>query len=87
MQQTTNISQFFHILDAVAFVRGSVITPEGENDITIYSCCINGDTGDYYYKTYNNNQLSVVSMKKENLQASNLIQYELIDKQNIYKIN
>ncbi|HAP3574233.1 TPA: choloylglycine hydrolase family protein [Enterococcus faecalis] len=85
--EISNISQFFHILDAVAFVRGSVITPEGENDITIYSCCINGDTGDYYYKTYNNNQLSVVSMKKENLQASNLIQYELIDKQNIYKIN
>lgn len=73
-------------MDAVAFVQGSVITPEGKNDITIYSCCINGDSGDYYYKTYNNNQISVVSMKKENLDTSKLIQYELVTEQNIYEV-
>lgn len=85
--EKSNISQFFHILDAVSFVQGSVVTPEEKNDITIYSCCINGDSGDYYYKTYNNNQISVVSMKKENLDTSKLIQYELVTEQNIYEVN
>ena len=40
-----SVSEFFHILDSVVSVRGTVITAEGKYDITTYSTCINGDKG------------------------------------------
>ena len=46
------VVQFFHLLEGVAMVRGSVVTPEGREDITTYSCCISAGAGVYYYKTY-----------------------------------
>lgn len=46
------VSQFFHILDTVAMVRGAVRTPEGKWDITRYACCASPAAGAYYYKTY-----------------------------------
>ena len=72
-----SVSEFFHILDAVASVRGSVITAEGKDDITTYSSCINGDKGIYYYKTYDNSRVTAVDMHKEDLDSSELKQYEL----------
>ncbi|MCU9764250.1 choloylglycine hydrolase [Enterococcus faecalis] len=85
--ESANVSQFFHILDSVAFVQGTVVTPDNKYDTTIYSCCINGRTGDYYYKTYTNNQISVVSMRKENLEENELISYDLAVNQVIACIN
>ena len=40
-EEKANVSQFFHILDSVAMVRGAVITDQGTFDITTYSCCAN----------------------------------------------
>lgn len=57
-----NVMQFFHILDAVAMVRGTVITPEGKHDQTTYSCCIDGRSLTYYYKTYNNSRVTGVQL-------------------------
>lgn len=56
------VSQVFHILDAVAMVKGSVRTPEGKPDLTTYSCCIQAETGTYYYKTYENSQIVQVDL-------------------------
>ena len=81
------VAQFFHILDAVAMVRGSVITPEGKNDITTYSCCINGQQGIYYYKTYENNRISAIHLHQENLDASELCLFPLISEQSIFHQN
>ena len=39
--------------------------------------------GIYYYKTYNNSQITAVDIKKENLDQKNLISYPLIDKEQI----
>lgn len=77
VEETSNVSQFFHILDGVSMVRGAVITPEGREDITTYSCCINGDRGIYYYKTYDNSQIHAVSLHKENLNSRELKIYVL----------
>lgn len=56
------VTQFFHLLDAVAMVRGSVRTPEGDWDITTYSCCYSAETATYYYKTYGNHRLTAVRL-------------------------
>ena len=55
------VSQFFHILDSVSMVRGSVITPEGRCDITTYSCCVSAEKGIYYYKTCENSRISAAT--------------------------
>ena len=81
--ELSNVSQVFHILDAVAMVRGSVITEDGKEDMTTYSCCVSTEKGIYYYKTYTNSQIQAVCMYKEDLNTENLIEYQLQENQNV----
>lgn len=81
------ITQFFHILDAVAMVDGSVKVQNGNNDITIYSSCIDLHNGVYYYKTHWNNQINVINMYDENLDSNIPIIYPFNKKQNFNYIN
>ncbi len=74
----SEISQFFHILDSVAQVRGSVVTESGKPEITLYSSCCDAEKGIYYYKTYDNPALNGVSMMDKNLDAKGLSFYPLI---------
>lgn len=85
--EESSVSQFFHILDSVSFVRGTVITKEELYDITTYSCCTNIDKGIYYYKTYENNQISAIKMTEENKNKKDLSVYELIKQQQIKYLN
>ncbi len=84
--ENESISQFFHILDSVCQQRGCVHMGEDKYEITIYSSCVNTDKGIYYYKTYDNSQISAVDMYKENLDSNKLINYDLIkDGQILYQ--
>ena len=56
-------------------------------DITNYSCCININKGIYYYKTYENNQITAIRMNEDNMNSNKLEIYELIEKQQINYIN
>lgn len=80
------VSQFFHILDAVAHTKGSVIT-NNKYEITYYSSCCNTTKGIYYYKTYDNSRITAVDMHKENLEATGLIRYPLRLEQDIFVVN
>ena len=73
-EEKANVSQFFHILDSVAMVRGSVVTDQGTYDITTYSCCANVRTGVYYYKTYDDSRMRAVDMHETDLDGNVLIQ-------------
>lgn len=79
----SSVSQFFHILDAVSMPRGAVRTPEGRWDITDYTCCIDGATGTYYYKTYDNSQITAVPMDEARREGSALICRPLVTTQQI----
>ena len=81
--EMSSISQFFHILDSVSMIRGSVITPQELYDVTTYSCCMNAAKGIYYYKTYGNNQITAVDMHRENLVSDILRTYPLTTSQQI----
>ena len=70
--EDSNVSQFFHILDGVAMVRGSVVTEAGTYDITTYSCCVNTRTGTYYYKTYDDSRIRKVDLCGEHIEGSAL---------------
>lgn len=81
------VTQFFHILNGVAMVRGCVITPEEKPDITTYSCCIDASRCIYYYKTYGNNRIAAVYLHGENLDGEQLRAYPLEQEQQIYPVN
>ena len=67
-----SVSQFFHILRAVAMPRGCVMTPSGEYEFTRYSCCCSTDTGVYYYTTYSDSSIRSVSMHEAELDGKTL---------------
>lgn len=79
--EASSVSQVFHILDAVAMPRGAVRTPEGKWDLTDYSCCIDGRTGTYYYKTYDNSQITAVPMDEAKREGAALICHPLVTEQ------
>lgn len=73
MPEVDNISaipQFLHMLDYVAMVKGGAMTPEGKEDFTLYSSCMNQEKGIYYYKTYSNNRINAIDINKEDLNES-----------------
>ncbi len=85
--ESESISQFFHILGSVDQQRGCVHMGEDKYETTIYSSCCNMDKGIYYYKTYENSQITGVNMHKENLDGKDLISYDLIKGQQILMQN
>lgn len=86
VSEEDDVSQFFHILSSVEQQRGCVKVGNSY-EITVYSSCCNLKEGLYYYKTYDNSQITCVNMHKENLNSSNLISYPLCKKQNIFYQN
>lgn len=81
------ISQFFHILGSVEQQRGCAQVGSGKYEITIYSSCCNTDKGIYYYKTYENSQITSVDMHNEDLDGDKLVVYPLVVGQQILMQN
>ena len=79
--ELTRVTQFFHLLDTVAMVRGTVLTPEGKHDLTTYSCCCAGGT--YYYKTYGNNRITAVRMAGTDLESDQPMAFPLREAQDV----
>ena len=80
------VSQTFHILDSVSQVAGSVMV-NGKYERTQYTSCCNTDKCIYYYKTYNNSQISTVNMYNENIDENKLISYKMSFNEKINYIN
>lgn len=71
-----SVSQFFHILDSVAVVNGS-IRDTGKDYMTTYSCCTNVTKGIYYYKTYNSLGINSICMNDSNIDGDELIEFPM----------
>lgn len=76
--EVESVSQFFHILSSVEHQRGCVDMGNDLYEITIYSSCCNTDKCVYYYKTYDNSQITAVDMYKEDLEGLDVISYPLV---------
>lgn len=83
--ESSRISQLFHVLDNVAMPRGSVLTADGREELTAYSCCMS--EGVYYYKTYVNSRICAVDMRREHIDGAELIAYSISEKQDIMPLN
>lgn len=82
-----SISTFFHILDSVYQIKGLTLTNDNKYEYTLYSSCCNTSKGIYYYKTYYNNQITSIDMKKVNLEDDKLFSYPLITSPEILNQN
>lgn len=78
-----SVSQFFHILGSVEHPRGGIVMGKNLYEITVYSSCCNTDKGIYYYKTYDNSQITAIDMHRENLEEEKVISYPLVKGQQI----
>lgn len=83
VDEQSSISQFFHILNAVAQQKGCVKIGTGFEK-TIYSSCCNTDEGIYYYTTYDNSQITAIHLHHTDIDSNNLSVFPLRTKQNIY---
>lgn len=79
-----SVTQFFHILDSVSHPRGCTPPEDGLYDITVYSSCCNTSEGIFYYKTYENSQITAIDLHAEHLEESLCISYPLIRTQQMY---
>lgn len=68
-----NRALFFHILDNVAMVKGTVKNDENQDEYTVYSSCINGTKGEYIYKTHKHISPVTIKMFDEKLDGDKLI--------------
>ena len=82
-----SVSQFFHILNSVDQQRGCCVLDDGKCEITIYTCCCNGDKGIYYYTTYDNHQITAVDMHKADLDSAELVRFTPITEEQINVLN
>lgn len=82
-EELSNVTQFFHILDGVAMVKGAVMTGEGKPDYTTYSCCVNADRGIYYYRTYENSLIQKADLWGGDVDGDRLKVFELTREQQV----
>lgn len=82
--EESSVTQFFHILQAVEQQKGLVKVEDGHYEYTLYSSCCNTNKGIYYYRTYENSQITAVDMHKTDLNASNVISFSLVQGQQIH---
>lgn len=85
--ETESVSQFFHILGSVDQQRGCCDVGDGKYEITLYTSCCNASKGIYYYTTYENHQITAVSMHEDKLDAVLLDRYPLIQGEQIKMLN
>ena len=83
----SNISQFFHILDAVAMPRGAIRIRGGKDEITRYSSCCDLEQGIYYFTTYENRRIHAVQLHRANLNGNTIESFPLFDQQDIFYKN
>lgn len=83
ISQTDDLSQFFHILSAVAMPSGSVHI-DGDSQITRYACCCDTEKGIYYYTTYDNSRLRAVSLRNADIKGQLLTIFDLMNRQDIF---
>lgn len=77
-----SVGQMFHLLGSVEQQEGCVKLGD-KYERTQYTSCCNMDEAIYYYKTYDNSQITAISMFNEEISGANLISYSMRNTQQI----
>ena len=86
--EASSVGQFFHILGSIEQQNGcTFITDPDLYEYTIYTSCYSTSKGILYYRTYHNSQITAVDLNREDLDSTELINYLLINEEQINFIN
>ena len=85
--ELSSVSQLFHILHSVDQQNGCCDLGDNKYEHTLYSSCYNLEQGIFYYTTYNNHQISALSLEKANLDDSTLTHTPIIETEQINYLN
>ena len=80
--EMSSVTQFFHILGAVAQQSGCVKVNDAYEK-TLYTSCCNTDKGIYYYTTYENSRITAIRLKEEDMAKRELTAFPLVTTQQI----
>ncbi|MDN3955563.1 choloylglycine hydrolase [Sporolactobacillus laevolacticus] len=78
------ITGLFHILSTCDLPKGAVVTPEGLEDVTIYTSAMCAESGTFYYHGYDNRQITAVNLFREDLDAKTVKTYDFVRNQSIH---
>ena len=81
--EESSITNYFHILHSVEQQKGTDEVAPNSFEYTIYSDGTNLEEGIFYYTNYENNQINAVKLANENLDGTDLINYDMLEKQKI----
>lgn len=86
--EISSVGQFFHILGSVEQQNGCTFIDDPDlYEYTIYTSCYSTKKAILYYRTYKNSQITAVDLNKEDLDSTELINYLLINEEQINFIN
>ena len=86
--EISSVGQFFHILGSVEQQNGCTFIDDPDlYEYTIYTSCYSTKKVILYYRTYKNSQITAVDLNKEDLDSTELINYLLINEEQINFIN
>ncbi|WP_297635014.1 choloylglycine hydrolase family protein [uncultured Clostridium sp.] len=77
------VTSLFHILANCEVPKGAVLKDGKELDFTLYTAAMCSESCTYYYKTYENSQISAISMSNEDLNRKDIKAFENKRKQKI----
>jgi len=76
--EAERLGTFFHIMDTVQQVRGTVLTENKEPVITVYTSCYSAFRKLYCYTTYENRQITAVDFSAHELTGNRIYRYPLL---------
>lgn len=82
-----DVTQFFHLMACVEVPRGCVRLGDGREVTSIYTSCCDLERGIYHYVTYENRQISAVSLRKCDLDGDILSCFPLVTQPQIHRQN
>lgn len=80
------VNTCFHILESVSLPKGAVITSRDTADYTQYTSFMNLSTGDYYYKTYENSQISAAKISQETGSGPDIVSLGQLNRQSSFNL-
>jgi len=66
------VAQFFHLLDAVSPIKGSVLTEKGKEHYTLYASCFNATRGVLYVRTWQSPTVYAVDLRAHAAEGDSL---------------
>lgn len=73
--ETDNVLRLFHTLAGVAMIDGASEMADGKCEITVYTGGYSSASMTYYYNTYDNPAIRCVSLRDQNLDAVDLMEF------------